>query len=64
VVLTSPGRAYTALEEDDGEAKLTLTSEQYYEYLNSYSQGYGVDGCGFVYAESIARTYAVSVVDM
>lgn len=60
VVLTGRGLAYKALEECDTEAELS-TPKRYFEYLNSYSAGYGVDGCGFIFADSIRKCYIVDV---
>jgi hypothetical protein len=53
VVLTGHGIVETKEKDDDlGEMVTGLQVELYYEYLNSYSHRWGVDGFGFVFAAS------------
>ncbi|KAM0930849.1 hypothetical protein ACQ4PT_000743 [Festuca glaucescens] len=60
VVLISHGLSYKTECEAHSLEELR-TGETYYEYLNSYSAGFGVDGCGYVYADSIRKSYLIRV---
>ena len=67
------GHGVVENEKDDGVQELeqafqcndggteTFQAETYYEYLNSYSHRWGIDGFGFVYGESLRQTYRFQV---
>ncbi|KAL6851927.1 hypothetical protein ACP4OV_020112 [Aristida adscensionis] len=56
VVLTGNG-----IVEKECVGRHNFESEIYYEYLNSYSHGWGVDGFGFIYADSLHQTFRLDV---